>query len=412
MDNESYYSYLNTPGNNAIYYDVYFRERKSEIYNDTENFKKITSGAFVFVMNLETLILVCEDIKKNTNDAKFDLIVGDSENETEKAINKLRDKNYINIFKRICIFTYYVEKYKYIQINYPEVKAVYFYPSEVRDFIKEGEGKTIIFRTLILMTQKDYESKYYYICDKLKNYYGKTSNYDYESAVQKAKSYLNDLKGYELKIRNYNNKIDAYNKIFNIYKNINSNKKEIIHNYTCEYDSVYQDFNYSLLRLNKRFIDSFSWFMANLTYSLDKFDSSKGLKSDITLFKGMRLDIIELINYERFEGQTICIPSFFSTSIDKNVARKFGGRGGDIHVSVRKEEGKFSCIFTINHRYYGGKPYCYDIEDVSEYKELEKERLFLPFTLFKVKSVEIDLFNYECNIELDSLGNKFEVINH
>ena len=44
--------------------------------------------------------------------------------------------------------------------------------------------------------------------------------------------------------------------------------------------------------------------------------------------------------------------------------------------------------------------------------ELEKERLFLPFTLFKVKSVEIDLFNYECNIELDSLGNKFEVINH
>ena len=119
MDNESYYSYLNTPGNNVIYYDVYFRERKSEIYNDTENFKKITSGAFVFVMNLETLILVCEDIKKNTNDAKFDLIVGDSENETEKAIDKLRDKNYINIFKRICIFTYYVEKYKYIQINYP-----------------------------------------------------------------------------------------------------------------------------------------------------------------------------------------------------------------------------------------------------------------------------------------------------
>ena len=48
--------------------------------------------------------------KKNTKEAKFDLIVGDSENETQKAIEKLREKNYIDIFKRICIFTYYVEK--------------------------------------------------------------------------------------------------------------------------------------------------------------------------------------------------------------------------------------------------------------------------------------------------------------
>ena len=51
--------------------------------------------------------------------------------------------------------------------------------------------------------------------------------------------------------------------------------------------------------------------MAGLKYSLDKSDDIKGLKRDMQLFKGMRLDIIELINYERFEGQTICIPSFF-----------------------------------------------------------------------------------------------------
>ena len=125
MYTDSYYSYLHTKGNNVIYYDPYFHDRKSEIYNDTENFKEVTNGAFIFLMNLDTLLLVCEDIKKNTNDAKFDLIVGDSEDITQKAIDKLRKENYINIFKRICIFTYYVSKYKNVSLKYPEVKGVY-----------------------------------------------------------------------------------------------------------------------------------------------------------------------------------------------------------------------------------------------------------------------------------------------
>ena len=80
---DQYQSYLNTSGNNVIYFDKYFHERISEIYRDTENFKEITSGAFIFVLDIDTLILVCNDIQKNTNNAKFDLIVGDSEDMTE-----------------------------------------------------------------------------------------------------------------------------------------------------------------------------------------------------------------------------------------------------------------------------------------------------------------------------------------
>ena len=258
------------------------------------------------------------------------------------------------------------------------------------------------------MTKKNYENKYYSLCEIIKQNYGKINSYYYKSALSKAKSYLNDLKGYELKIRtSLSYKPKGYDSIFKLYENVDSNKKDIINNYTCEFNSVYQDFNYSLLRLNKRFINSFSWFMAGLKYSLDKSDDIKGLKRDMQLFKGMRLDIIELINYERFVGQTICIPSFFSTSIDEGVAKKFGGRGGDVHVSVRKQEGKFSCIFSIKYHYNGGKPYCYDIQDISAFPD-EKERLFLPFTLFKVNKVSLNLYNYECDIEFESIGNKFD----
>lgn len=76
----------------------------------------------------------------------------------------------------------------------------------------------------------------------------------------------------------------AINKVFDLYKNIKYNKKDIIHNYTCEFNSVYQDFNYSLLRINKRYIDSFSWFIANLQYSLDNYNTNLGLKENKTLF--------------------------------------------------------------------------------------------------------------------------------
>ena len=408
MYSDSYYSYLNTPGNNVIYYDPYFKDRKSEIYNDTENFKEITSGAFIFLMNIDTLLLVCKDIRKNTNNAKFDLIVGDSEDITQKAIDKLRENSYIDIFKRICIFTYYVSKYKNIHYKYPEVKGVYYYPSEVREFIKSGNEETIVYRTLILITKKNYQNKFISFHEKIKQNYGKLENSYYESALSKAKSYLNDLKGYDLKIKPSSGSIiEGYNKIFKIYQNVNNNKKEIIHNYTCEYNSVYQDFNYALLRLNKRYIDSFSWFIANLQFSLDKYTKDIGLRKNMTLYKGMKLDIIEIINYERFEGQTICIPSFFSTSTDISVARRFGGRGGDVSVSVRKQKGQFSVVFTIRYNYSNGKPYCYDIENISEFREIEKERLFIPFTFFKVKNAELRLDQYECDIEMDSIGNDY-----
>lgn len=408
MYTDSYYSYLNTQGNNVIYYDPYFHERKSEIYNDTENFKEVTNGAFIFLMNIDTLILVCEDIKKNTQNAKFDLVVGDSEDITQKAIDKLREKKYINIFKRICIFTYYVSKYKNISDKYPEIKGVFFLPREVREFIKSGNNDTIVYRTLILITKKNYQNKFISFHETIKQNYGKLDNSDFESAKLKANYYLDDLRGYDLKIRpKSGSKKDAYNEIFRLYQNLNYNKKKIIHNYTCEFNSVYQDFNYALLRLNKRFIDSFSWFIANLQFSLDKYYEDIGLRKNITLYKGMKLDIIEIINYERFEGQTICIPCFFSTSTDIDVARRFGGRGGDIHVEVRKQKGQFSVVFTIKYNYTSGKPYCYDIEDISQFKEIEKERLFIPFTFFKVKKVELRLELYECDIEMESIRNDY-----
>ena len=71
------------------------------------------------------------------------------------------------------------------------------------------------------MTKKNYENKYYSLCETIKQNYGKINSYYYKSALSKAKSYLNDLKGYELKIRtSLSYKPKGYDSIFKLYENV------------------------------------------------------------------------------------------------------------------------------------------------------------------------------------------------
>jgi hypothetical protein len=163
--------------------------------------------------------------------------------------------------------------------------------------------------------------------------------------------------------------------------------------------------------------------MGNVIYCLENSSYSIDLGYNVnvaTLHKGMKLDIIELINYQRFEGQTICIPQFNSTSTDLSVAKKFSGRyektispdyelrSYDMESIIRNTKGDFGVIFRIEYNFHGGRPYCFNIENTKTTKfPNEKERLFLPFTLFKVKSVKIDKYNMICDIDMESLGNEF-----
>ena len=68
--------------------------------------------------------------------------------------------------------------------------------------------------------------------------------------------------------------------------------------------------------MNERGIEAFGYFMAGLMYSLNKYhkETNKGECTNRKLYRGMRLDISELLNYERYEGSILCFPSFTSTS--------------------------------------------------------------------------------------------------
>ena len=82
-------------------------------------------------------------------------------------------------------------------------------------------------------------------------------------------------------------------------------------------------------------------------YSLDLFgDQQKNQTSKKKIFRGMRLNLIDLLPYKNSVGKIIVFPSFTSTT--KNVAtyESFSGRNGS--VESRKSENIFSVVFYIS----------------------------------------------------------------
>lgn len=399
-------------GNNVIYYDPNFGKRPSEIFKDAEIFKNATNGSFILVMNIPSLILVLKEIYSLKTECRFDLICTGSS--SQEVLTLLRNNKSEWIFKRGCLFTYHPKKYQNINQTFPLIKGVYFTNEEVLNFLKSGEKSTQILRTLKLITLKDYQENIRNIHQIIAKHYGNYSIENFNREIEKVKYFIDHPGEYTVRILNCNGKQEDQKatmvNTLQLYKDIESNYIKIIHNYTSENCSVYKDFNYLLLRLNARGIEAFGYFMSGLMYSLNKYHKMKGKgeQSNRKLYRGMRLDISELLNYERYEGSILCFPSFTSTSTSIKAASnpdRFGGR--ETEIPTRKQQGLFSVVLMIDHKFGNGAvPNGINIEDISAFKS-ESECLFLPFSFFKVRSVKIDLDNFECDIEVENFSRKF-----
>ena len=399
-------------GNNVIYYDPNYGKRPSEIFKDAEIFKNETNGSFILVMNIPSLTLVLKEIYSLKTECKFDIICTGSS--SEEVFTFLKNNNANWIFKRGCLFTYHPEKYRTINQRFPLIKGVYYTSDEVLSFLKQGDKSTQILRTLKLITLKDYQEKVWNIHQIIARHYGNYSKSNFNKEIEKVKYFMDHPGEYTIRILNSDgeqeNQKETMINTLQLYKDIESNYIKIIHNYTSENCSVYKDFNYLLLRLNERGIEAFGYFISGLMYSLNKYHSKtgKGEQTNRKLYRGMRLDISELLNYERYEGSILCFPSFTSTSTSIKAASnpdRFGGR--ETEIPTRKQQGLFSVVLMIDHKFgKGAIPNGINIESISAYSS-ESECLFLPFSFFKVRKVSINLDDFECDIEVENISRKF-----
>ena len=125
------------------------------------------------------------------------------------------------------------------------------------------------------------------------------------------------------------------------------------------------------------------------------------------------MSYINLSFYERNINNIITLPSFTSCSSNQTIAEVFSGRRRMIDyedhffpIEKRKECGYFSIFITINYIYKNGwEPSAYKISHLSEYQN-EEEVIFLPFSFFKIKKVDINFDTYEANITMKNIGKK------
>ncbi len=198
---------------------------------------------------------------------------------------------------------------------------------------------------------------------------------------------------------NKKTKIETLFETLQKFKDINDNEEDIITLFTRESNSYRQDFNRWLNNLDPLAIQKTSWFIASVMYCLNRYSENKGgVKKNMTLYRGIKMNLIDLLYYEREKDKIICYPSFTSTTPKIIIAESFS--------KFNKLQNQYETIITINYIYK--EDFISNAVDISNISVFSSEKciLFLPYSFFKIKKVEIDHINKKGSIELDSIGKK------
>ena len=385
--------------NNIIFYDETFNDNAIEESKDWELIKDETDGAFILTMKESELDNLIDEIKRDGNKYKFDLIITSSN--AELIINKFEALLNNNSIDRICIYKIIPQNLEELRSKYNKIDGVCNQIKEVISFVYEKKQESEIFPTIQLITYKDYINKYMAIHKLISEQYGNNS----ENCLKIAISYLKDFLFWCPRLKVESSKANKLNiqtllETLQKFKGINDNEEDIIRLYTQEKDSYYQDFNNWLNISDPLAIQKTSWFIAGVMYSLNNYakNKNKGIReNNVKLYRGIRANLYDLLSYERAKGKLICFPSFTSTSRELKVAKDFA------YTKTR-----YQTIITINYKYRRGfKPTAVDVSKIAiKEHEYEKECLFLPYSFFRVKNVKIDNVKKTAEIELDTVGKE------
>ena len=385
--------------NNIIYHDESFLTRTKYVKRDFDRFKNETDGAFFLTTNEGVWDNLIEEFKSTKGkNFKFDLIITGTT--AEKILNKIHSKEADDFFDRICIYTFSKEKNLPLMDKYDKIEGVFTKAKEVINFINSYEQKSEIYSTIQLYTYDNYIKKYSVLHKKIAAQYGK----DNEDCYKKAISLLKDFLLWYPKLKAKSSikeklNIESLLETLQRFKDINDNEEDIIQLYTKESDSYYKDFNNWLNISDPLAIQKTSWFIAGVMYSLNKYaeKNDKGLKKTLKLYRGIRSNLYDLLNYQRAKGKIICFPSFTSTSRNYEVAERFAF-----------SEDNYKTIITIDYKHKKGfLPTAVDVSKLAiKEHEYEEECLFLPYSFFIIQDVEINHKEKTAKIELTSIGRK------
>ena len=394
--NQSVYSIANPPQNtknitgnlldekNILYYD----ENK---YADCELFEREISGCFLFVTDIKSLNLVMNYLKLKNWEKKFILLLAGQF--CEKILEHLNNNNCLNLFYSCCIYTQN-QKYNYLQAKYNIIKGIFKTKKEINNYITKIPNLGI-FPSIKLLNFKKYSDRYFSFHKIISAQYGNLTGNLYNNAIGILNDYLTSI--------NCSNKTTLMNAL-KVFGKGEANNKLIIKGYTGQ--DYYKDFNRWLYEYDSLAYQKTSFFLSGLIYSLNLYGKQQNTyeNKESILYRGMQLSYIDLLPYEKNLGNIISFPNFTSSSSDLSIAEGFSNRNSS--AQSRKNSNMFSVILKISNKYKSGWiPMAINVSNISEYPH-EEERIFQPFTFYKVNKVDINIDKYIADIDLETIGRK------
>ena len=393
--------------NNIIYYDPNINYL-SNIYQDYEIFERATPGAFILCTNMDSFRLLRTEILIEIEKDKrisFNIITtGTQCDNVMQFLNE--DQKFKSCIKNVCVYCMNIQKWAPLKNNYDLVYDVVHSTKGVINFIQKFASEEIKpYHLTKIITYNDYLEKYKDRHFKISQFYGDLTPQTYQVNMEKMKSLIE--KEYEegkLYNKDKNKLLEGF-LTFDLKEDTTNLDKLIIKEY--EKNTFYGDLNKWLMNQNINLFDAVSYFTARLMYSLNNYAKQEEKYYDLNrkeLYRGMNLPYSSILPYERAKGKIIALSSFASTSEDAKLAEKFSGRRNTKSLYDTKK--RFSVILKITNYYK--KDWISNgikLEDISLYGS-EKEIIFLPFSFYYVRDVQIDLYNYKADIFLETIGKK------
>ena len=119
--------------------------------------KDETDGAFILTTKESELNNLIDEIKRDGNKYKFDLIITSSN--AELIIKKFEALLNNNSIDRICIYKIIPQNLEELRNKYNKIEGVCNQIKEVISFLYEKNQESEIFPTIQLITYKDYINK-------------------------------------------------------------------------------------------------------------------------------------------------------------------------------------------------------------------------------------------------------------
>ena len=309
---------------------------------------------------------------------------------SEKVIPIIR-KGYMKLFVKGIIYCNSTEKYQKVHdknkdfifcicVNYESVI------SSIKG-IFDGIKTNHIFDYNILMNFYTYNIQYFILHKYIADNYGNKN-----------------FPKINPKILEDNTNKDFFIKLNEFYESFkNKTNKEFIEQF-LKNENIINSLNKILMKKEENDFKNIGYFVGNLMYKIVQYgkDNNKGVSSKKNFYKGMQLNMIEILEFIKYEKFEISFSQFLRVASKKELAEFYSRRNQTL--LIRKDSNVFSVIINIEYPYdYKYEPCVFDLSELMHYPD-EVEFIILPFTFYKVKNMKIDYIKLNVDINLEIIG--------